>query len=404
MSGYFTVKEPLAFALVFGGVQGLAVGVLYSVTLKFLLQTMTKQGGMASGVMHIGPVFGALVNIGVAFAVINPSNSKPDLMVDNITYFSDKGLIDRVPVYFIVAGAVTIASTLLGTILMIFDGLSLSQLIKSEPLSAYKRLFKRNRLAAGEGGEDMPLNGISAQIYNAEHELDELSKSSENRRSLDEESEKVSDSEVEKYLQVEEKSSTCFSQADLSPRQAYKTAAFWCVWIAFFSSNHTMYLQLNLYKQYGQQEISDDSLLVTTGIICNAGMMVIRPLVGVAIDLFGTRNTTLALNVSASVFMCLMVVSLHTCPWLYVVSVVIENVGVSPHTLIFSMLTAAEFGKTYYASNMGLISSGAIVLILLEPGIVNIMVSTVGWDWLFLSGSAASIVATVSIIAMDWWP
>ena len=75
----------------------------------------------------------------------------------------------------------------------------------------------------------------------------------------------------------------------------------------------------------------------------------------------------------------------------------------SPHTMLFNLLAAFEFGKTYCASNMGLIRSGSIPLVLLEPIIVNVLIRTIGWDWLFLVGSFVSVIATVAIIALDWF-
>ncbi|RUS86669.1 hypothetical protein EGW08_005543, partial [Elysia chlorotica] len=267
MSGYFTVREPLALTLIFGGVQGISVGVLYTLTLKALLQVMSGQKGVASGIMTSGPVIGALLNTGVAFAVINANNKTPDL--------------------------------------------------KSEGDSA---LAKEKNLP---------------------------------------------------------------NLVDMHPKEVVKTFVFWCVWIAFMSSNHTTYLQMNLYKQYGQLSISDDSMLVTTGIISNAGMMVIRPLVGLFSDKFSIRNTTIAFHSASCIFMGLMMIVIRPCPLLYMVFVVIENMIVSPHTLLFSILTATEFGNTHFASNMGLVCSGNIALILLEPYIVNAIVSSVGWDWLF---------------------
>ena len=427
MSGFYTVKEPLALTLVFGGVQGIAVGSLYTLTLKLLLLAMPKQEGTATGIMTIGPVFGALVNIGVAYAVINPNNKKPDLYENNRTYFSDKGLIDAVPLYFFVTGAVTVASTLIGTILMFIGSAGIPALKRPEKASSKtEKLDKEtNSISKSDSADKSQETDVISELEPADKSeslpiITNLIETSDKKPGLlitedqcklcknymsvtNEETDLTEDGQRKKSPQVTENNNTQLIPVDLSPRETVKTVIFWCLWIAFMVSNHTTYLQLNLYKQYGQQGIADDHLLVTTGIIANAGMMVIRPLVGVASDRFGIRNTAIALNASSCLFMCLMVLSLHRFPLLYAILVVVENVFVSPQTLLFSILAAVEFGNTHCASNMGLICSGNIVLILLEPYIVEATIATLGWDMLFLSGSGSAILATLAIMAMNWF-
>ena len=91
---------------------------------------------------------------------------------------------------------------------------------------------------------------------------------------------------------------------ELSSREALKTARFWLVWIAFITSNHTFYIYLALYKEYGEHAISDDSMLITTGIISNVATIFICPLVGIASDRIGIRNTSMILN-AVHVCLCL---------------------------------------------------------------------------------------------------
>ncbi|RUS83022.1 hypothetical protein EGW08_009210 [Elysia chlorotica] len=195
---------------------------------------------------------------------------------------------------------------------------------------------------------------------------------------------------------------TCLN-SELSSRDVLKTARFWLVWIAFVTSNHTFFIYLNVYKEYGEQKISDDSMFVTTGIISSIGTIIVCPLVGMASDTIGIRCTNVIFNGGSCLFMALMVIALHTCPWVYMVLVVVESMGLSPHTMLFSLLAANEFGKTNVASNMGLIRSGNIPLVLLEPIIVDVLIGTIGWDWVFLTGSLASAVATVAIVALDYF-
>ncbi|RUS70983.1 hypothetical protein EGW08_021248, partial [Elysia chlorotica] len=266
MSSYVAVQEPLALVFIFGGTHGFAVGVLYSTSLKLLLQLLANKAGLATGLMSMGPLVGGLVNMAVAFAVINPHNREPDLFVGNKVFFSDPGITER---------------------------------------------------------------------------------------------------------------------AELTPWEALKTGKFYLIWLGYFCTSHVMFVHMNLYKQYGQLAISDDSALVTTGIIGLAGTIVGRPCVGILSDKIGIRKTAIAVSMLSSLFMSLMVISLRRSPWAYVVFVFLEFLSITPQQLVFSLLTAFELGKTHCASNIGLVTSGNFIIMFLEPLMGGTLIDAVGWDWLF---------------------
>ena len=416
----FIIKEPLALALIFGGLRGASVGVVYALIVKLLLQEMPNHGGFATGIMSAGSTVGTVLFIGVSFAVINPSNKKPDLKVDNKVYFSDKNLLNRVPTYFTVLGAITAASTLIGAALM-YIGSKKHFLMDKEKTNTDKSIFEQlasnsdkcKTLGTVEKKELVPLKVSDAQLYGDNKQdrdfkanMYKVSSCLNGNPNMDEVQNNGlapntfydGNGPPQEYVNKAES-----EVLELSPREALKTARFWLVWIAFITSNHTFFIYLALYKEYGQQAISDDSMLITTGIISNVSTIFICPLVGIASDRIGIRNTSMILNAVSCLFMSLMVITIHTCPWMYMVLVVIENIGVAPHTMIFSIIAAFEFGKIHCASNMGFIRTGNIPLVLLEPFIVDALIRAIGWDWVFLTGSLSSAIATVAIIALDFF-
>ena len=419
-SVYFLIKEPLALALIFGCLQGTSFGIVYALIVKLLLQEMPNHGGFAAGIMSAGSTVGAVLFIGVAFAVINPSNKKPDLKVDNKVYFSDKNLLNRVPTYFTVLGAITAASTLIGAALMYVGSKNHFHMDKAKAntdKSIYEQLDSHSDKCQTPGTvqkkELVPLKVSDAQLYgdngqnkdfkakmykassclNGDPNTDEIQNNGLAQDTLNDQN-----GPLQEYVNKAE----C-EVLELSPREALKTARFWLVWLAFVTSNHTFYIHLALYKEYGEQAISDDSMLITTGIISNVSTIFICPLVGIASDRIGIRKTSMILNAASCLFMSLMVIAIHTCPWMYMVLVVIENIGVAPHTMIFSIIAAFEFGKIHCASNMGFIRTGNIPLVLLEPFIVDALIRAIGWDWVFLTGSLSSAIATIAIIALDFF-
>ncbi|RUS81988.1 hypothetical protein EGW08_010257, partial [Elysia chlorotica] len=354
MSCYVAVQEPLALVFIFGGTHGFSVGVLYSTSMKLMLQLLADKAGLATGMMSMGPLLGALVNMGVAFAVINPHSKEPDLFVGNKVFFSDPGITERVPNYFLVMGAVVIGTTLLGTIFVFFAK-------KIDRVQSYKSM-------------SYPQNG-------------ELS---------------LRDNDHKQTCLEENRGRTnLVVQAELTPWEALKTVKFYLIWLGYFCTAHVMFLHMDLYKQYGQLAISDDSTLVTTGIIGLAGAIVGRPCVGILSDKIGIRKTALAVSMLSGLFMSLMVISLRRNPWAYVVFVFFEFLCTSPQQLVFSLLTAFELGKTHCASNIGLVSSGNFIIMFLEPLMSDTLINAVGWDWLFLTGSLGGAISFISILVLD---
>ncbi|KAK3774156.1 hypothetical protein RRG08_047698 [Elysia crispata] len=399
MSGYFTVKEPMALTLIFGGVQGIAVGILYSLATKILLQTMLNQGGLSTGIMSLGMVFGTFVSIGVAFAVINPGNKEPNLTVDKKVYFSDKNLIDRVPIYFLSAGAIMVFFNVFGTVLLFMGSSNIAQEEDQDETPSVITSIN-NQMSKLNHNDSTVANSKNSALDQGHFKQYEYgactygSHSSIIRVSTNED-------QGESSLESKEDRSKFSSPNEKSPGQVIKTAKFWFVWLGYVCSHHTTYLYLNLYKQYGERAIPNDASLTTTGLISNAGMAIVCLLVGIASDKFGIRTMNVIFHSASCLFLCLMVVGLHICPLMYMVLVIIENLAVSPQTMLFTLLAAFEFGKTHCASNMGLVRSGYVLLLLIEPFIVDAMLRTVGWDWTFLTGALTAAIATVSIMSLD---
>ena len=415
LSCYIAVTEPLALVVIFGGTHGTAVGLLYSTTLKLLLQSLPQKAGLASGFMASGPVLGALVNMGVAFAVINPSNEKPDLFVDNKVFFTDSAIVERVPNYFLVMGAIVAGSTLMGTILAFIGSASLVSPADSEPVGEHAPQNNQSNEKTGEV-QDLrtETNGKQAsKVFDAEisqpeaicekmkihgdvQEYNSISSLKNGDHSLN------GRGEIKSSLEDRGGSTKLVVQAELSPWEALGTGKFWCIWLCYFCTSHTTFLHMNLYKQYGQLAISDDSMLVATGIVSMAGTILVRPCVGLLSDKIGIRKSTLVVSLLSCVFMSLMVIALRRSPWGYVVLVVIEFLSVSPQTMVFSLLTAFELGKIHCASNIGLVTTGNFIIMFLEPFLASTMVSKVGWDWLFLTGSLTAAVSMIVIMAVDF--
>ncbi|KAK3796689.1 hypothetical protein RRG08_018925 [Elysia crispata] len=414
---FIAVREPLALVLTFGAIQGTANGILYPTTLKLLLQAIPNKAGLVAGLLDTGPMFGALVNIGLSFLVINPSNKKPDLHVNNAILFSDPSILQRVPYFFLVKGTFMVAYTLIG-LMLAFCGSSDLASPKTEQMSeetalASTKLHERNgdikiKVLESQRKETKPVKngdvGNFKSLFNLEKQTFQCKASkydsvlylSNGDVSSNREKQKKDDS------QSRENCTKLIVQAELSPLETLRTWRFWCVWLCYFCIAHTYYLHTNLYKQYGQLVIPNDLMLVTTGVISMLCTIMMRPYIGIFSDKYGIRNTALAVSAFSSLSMSFMVISHYKCSWVYAIPVVMEFISISPQTMVFSLFSTFEFGKTHCATNFGLISSGNILVMLSEPFIASTLIRTIGWDWLFLTGSMTATVSMVSVMIVGW--
>ena len=529
LCGFFAVQEPLALTLVFGFLQGLFSGVSYSLGFKVLLTSVPGNGGFAAGVMCSGPAVGSLVNIGLAYAVINPTNLPADLQIGNTLYFSDPRILDKVPFYFLASGAVTSVATAVGVVFLYIGtatstendeiipssqknggkthsdssrsfnvsgerkdnhpGAKLAEYHKPEHyggcestsngeqriynVNVVNELSSKHVLCGGFGSEkvktsdgtetletknllsrgskitseNIPVLTIkleaedqesfgrsqslsSSQHYNLEFNRenflerkeatfycgqsdDKLRGSVQDLGKNDEHvchdttSACIDNDCINRRTRMELCSGPCSkkndpstnsvptSKCDLSPWETMQSKRFWWVWISHLCLGHTLYVQTNLYKQYGQLVISSDILLVVTGLLSTALMTIARPAAGAFSDRYGVPGCLVAVCFISSAFMSAMVIGVHTSAALYALASVLEFAAISTIILVYNLIMASLFGRTYLASNLGLAWSAIVANGVTEPFLISWIVDQFGWDWVFLSGSASSAVSMV---------
>ena len=403
LASYVSMREPAALVFSYGFINAVGTGLLFPMCTKVVLQAASTRKGLAYGVMTAFQSVGSLINIGLAFAVINPKNTDPDIIIDGTNYFSDPGLISRVPYYFIATGLLTIVSS--------SSGFGLVQ------TAAKDSNFWNSKKQGNPKDEDIeeaetglnkqveekqlhPRESIRMTTLNScENEapiLDKgVNKSAYTVKELEEKrinnSDTVPASNAPCLSSYSEVNST--HTCDLTPREALKTTRFWLIWLASFFLTHTFYILTNLYKQYGLLGITDDQILVITGVLSTATLIVTRPLVGVFSDKFGVKMTMVQTCAVSTVFMGLMILTIHLCPPLYIVMTIVEFSCTSTFFLIGSLLVNELLGPTHYPSIIGLVYTARVISSLLDPILVNTMITTIGWDWVFNSGVISGILS-----------
>ncbi|GFS15533.1 major Facilitator-like protein 5 [Elysia marginata] len=403
LASYMAIREPVALVLTYGFINALGTGLLFSLCTKVVLQAASTRKGLAYGVMTSFQSVGSLVNIGLAFAVINPKNTDPDLSIGNTNYFSDPELIRNVPYYFVAIGVLTVASSSVGFLLVQLVAGNLSFWNKNTIENSASKISNQTKdvvFEQGQSQETIFLNTVKSLSTNDDstvknrtfyhtadttHVTQEIKGNNSNGAfsASNEHPESSTASDVDKSG----------PERDLTPCEALTTHRFWLILLASLFLSHTFYVLTNLYKQYGLLRIANDQVLVITGILSTVTLIATRPLAGVFSDKFGVKMTMVLTCAVSSVFMALMVVTLNLYPPLYIVMTIVEFSCSSTYFLISSLLVNELIGTTHYPSVIGLVYTARVVSSLLDPLIVEAMVETVGWDWVFVSGIVSGIIS-----------
>ncbi|XP_059139382.1 uncharacterized protein LOC131927641 [Physella acuta] len=407
---YWAVQEPLALLLCFGIAQGVAGGILLALPYKLAAETFPEKRGFAFGILSTGPSIFPLLHMLLSYYLINPSNIATDIQINNIRYFTDPEVIERVPPFFLKIGLFTFALQLVGFILIQCrrrelnpsdDGQTEELLVGSKP--------------GEEEKEDY--DNIAGEIYKEKDNVSAINESVSSESNVKDTYEKLNDQtiveirtgdvaatqelkekemfEVGEVKSGDEKSKTCSEIVvkDLTPREMLCTLTFWKVWTIFALMGHTFFIHLNLYKQFGLTVINNDNTLVMTGTISTFVLMVFRPLVGFMSDKYGLKPVLVTTCACSNFFMTMMPISLYTFPPLYIVFVALEFYATSSVKVFYYMTPMALFGEKHFASNVGFMSASQWVVYFLGPIVVPPLIKSIGWTNVFLTGSVAAALA-----------
>ncbi|GFO35946.1 major facilitator-like protein 5 [Plakobranchus ocellatus] len=417
----FAMCEPAALVFLYGFVNGIGTGLLYSLCAKVIFQAISSKKGLASGVMSAFQSVGSLINIGLAFAVVNPTNKEPDVIVNNTNFFSDKDLINRVPYYFVAIGLLTIMSSLSGFLMVQYFSKDFNdrRIKNEERLELVDDGEPEKQKLVQETAEDVASSTLNGPLkQTAETEVfasdDHASSRNNNMNDIDTclyESTTETKGNMQNSSEVPNRT-TCATLAensepdkgiygsDLTPWEAVKTMRFWTLWFVSLFLAHTFYVLTNLFKQYGLLEITNDQVLVVTGILSTVTLIATRPLAGIFSDRFGVKMTMVMTCAVSSVFMNFMVLTLRYSPALYIINTIIEFSCSSTYFIISSLVVNELFSTTHYPSLIGLVYTARMISSFVDPILVDAIVATFGWDWVFLSGSAAGVVSLIISLAL----
>ncbi|GFO07637.1 oxalate:formate antiporter [Plakobranchus ocellatus] len=456
LTSYWAVAEPLALVFTFGLCYGFGSGIMFPMIAKAGLRHAAGRSRWNDALMAAGTPLGGLLYMIVAFLVINPFNKDPDLHHNHVEMFTDSQLISKVPHYFLVMACVTAVLVGLGVGLIHSDNLEQSRnpeeyagefsdmeemvlyAAQDEELNGYKEKKKAAQYGTLKQDGDQQNDNHENDSIKASEKQTLIEKSREYWLDYTNPPQATADESASRPERTKPKHNSCDQNEgfdmkrsgsynkigdeqritatlipeaepiseeaprDLSPSEVLNTTQFWILWFSALLLGHTQFIHENLYKQYGQREISNDAILLLPGLLGMVAIAVARPISFQACERVDTATTVLFMCASVNVLMTLMNVTINLVPALYVVCTVLEFAALSGVYVLHHLAPSRLFGQTYSGSNVHLVCTAPLLGSLAEPAIVQMLVGSCGWNWLFTSGSLTSALALCGLICVPY--
>lgn len=441
----WSIVEPVALFLTFGILYGVGSGVMTPVITKICQPFLDGKSSWPDALLVVSFPAGAFIYMIVAFLIVNPHNKKPDLDNGNKKFFSNDRLNSDVPYYFLALAFIAAVPVSLGLGLLYRnlgerDGKKNydADFSDMEEVVLYaakdeKQFVKKNKKLTGQYGavKDQGQSVPNSDTGDVSLEADSIKKTflvtkgreywldytqphetltSEDvtgsegkpdfvpKNGKDADAHKIGAEERVTSVLLTETDSTM--PRDLAPSDVIKTKDFWSLWLCMLFAGHTQFIQENLYKMYGQTEISNDAVLLLAGLLGMVAIVVVRPLCRVALERWGTKIVPASVCAAAAGFMTLMFIFHEFFPPLYIVSTAVEFAAVSCVNLLYTEFPKRLFGSCHVTSNTLLLSTANVVVYLLDPIIAHEALATDGWDWLIASGSLTAAAALFGFILL----
>ncbi|XP_076373304.1 apicoplast pyruvate carrier 1-like [Tachypleus tridentatus] len=334
---YWTIQHSLGATIAtLGMVVNVGFICCYGFPLAVAMEWFPNNKGFIAGIVSSGMAFTPIVMNNLHTYFLNPSNLQPD--ADG--YFSNLGILDRIPFLFVIMGAIQ------GGILLI--GLLLYQKPPSEILQ-----------------ED---SFVMSEVGSTNQKLEEI------------------EPQFPK-------------QFDVLPKEALKMKEFYILLIMCISSFHSSMFVSNFYKIYGQIFIDDDIFLATTGSASGIVHVVFRVLIGLIQDKISFKSVSLILMGLKAILLFTLVATSYGGKFMFIIWICGLFATFPVEFVCIPAAVAEMFGKKHVAMIYGMIYFAAGTSIIFWPMAFQVIIPYFGWFGIFcLMGSISFVGFLASIV------
>ncbi|XP_076319189.1 apicoplast pyruvate carrier 1-like [Tachypleus tridentatus] len=327
---YWSIQYSLEATIVtLGVVTNIGVICCYGFPLAAAMEFFPNSKGLVAGIVSSGMPFTPVVMNNLHTYFMNPNN----LQTEADGYFSDSGILDRVPTLFLIIGA------LQGGILV--TGLFLYQKPPSE-------IFEEDSSVTSEGN-------------------------STNQK-------------------IEETQPPFPREFGVVPKEALKMKEFYILLIACIGSIHSSLFVNNFYKTYGQKFIDDDTFLATTGSASGVVHVVCRVLIGQMLDKISFKLTSLILMGLKTILVFTLVAASYGGKVMFMIWICGLFATFSVEYVCIPVAVVEVFGKKHTAKIYGMIYSTAGALVIFWPVVFQAIIPNFGWFGAFCLIGSISLI------------
>ncbi len=415
---YFSIQYSFWLMLFTYGIMfGFGIGLAYVGPLACAMRWLPKWKGIASGIVVSGFGLSALIFNTVQTGYINPENvspDRPDPFDDNIKYFSQPEVLERVPHVFLILACCYICMQLIGCIFIVNpypSGNADSDLThnsnnvdKTNNFDISKQATKladtNNKLLVVSTSLKGSINRTPIQIPSVVKSDDNSDTNNSDNDSLLSHYHNLS---LSNSISTELESSISKINANyiynFTPFQMLRKVNFYFLWVMFFLSGTSITFISSLYKSFGLEEVSDnDHLLSIVGGVSAIFNLLGRIVWGGIADL---TTYKFALVLQSALMTCLLFTLYSTTAtgeaaffvWICGIFFCIGG-----YFSLFPAAIAKCFGQDNIGVNYGILFTSQILGGLLAALISQILVDHIYWyGMLFFIGGLSCLEFVLTI-------
>ena len=337
--------------------------------------------------------------------IVNPDNLKPDAMRGSRTFFSQKEILDRVPMALIVYAAMICGLQFVGYILLApeakpytpIDSLNISKKEQCESdgkNSTAEDDSTKNRLEISEiqtkGRIHREYGSNSIHISKTDQKPDGQVPS---LSTLD-----IKDKTFDSSTSTEDK------RRSLTPFETLQTPTFYALFMFGISTLYALILKANYYKQFALLYIPDDRYLTLVGTLIPVVAAISRLFLGAGLNrhLISIKDVCI-LSLAVNSVLCAFWYNVaQVDALLYMFLILFLSLVQSVYYIIFPVASLDIFGPAHFSTNYGLLLLSFLPVGFLSPVVIPRLLQFLGWFWLFASASILCLLTLIVVVVTDF--
>ena len=399
---YFTIQTSFwLFALTYGFMVGLGVGIVYVSPLAAAMKWVPDWKGVANGIVLAGYGVGILSFNFIQTTFANPNNIAVETSNSEEKYFTDPQVLDRIPYTFLLLGGSSAVLQLLGSVLLTDPPEHYLHKKQEEESPAACSVTKTSKLydkssiwaccrkvvvenekcvALMEPDTDgtsklhlkhcSPSDKVDSDLYEHDNETEETEQLLQEKKVLSEEIEPPSPPITGNvaYNNV---------VVSLQPLQMLKQFNFYLLWLIIFFNSSAQYFVITYYKVFGFTFIADDHFLAavgSVGAICDTAGCIAG---GLLADKLGYKVAFVILNAVFTVFLLTFYASSMAGKPMYIIWACVLWFTMAGSYTMYPTAVARSFGVKYVSTNYALLFSSQVVASILSSLIDTFLIDLI---------------------------